>query len=313
MANAAKTRSNTKPANLSPASTAAASAATPAAAPPSVDLFDQASLSFTHGNCYVCRPAWSIPPLPVSHDGLFFITQGQGWVQYDNQRLDAKPGHLFLTRQGQTISAGHDPQSPITTWSIGFNLRVTGGLDPLRQSPWPMRLTLNQSRQAAIRPLFEQFVTPFQRATTIDRLTSRGAFFMLLAQVFGLIQTLPDKHVISRDDRPNLEHSRLTGLIEHIESNLHQPLPVHALAKRAHVTPSHLAHLFRKELGMSPSDYVRFRRLTKARSLLRQSDQPIAQIGQLVGFGDPYHFSRVFRHDEGLSPRAYRNASKHPF
>lgn len=311
MADAAKNKSKTKPGSGAAASVASAATVTPAA--PAVDLFDQATLSFIHGNCYVCRPGWSIAPMVVNADGLFFITQGRGWVQYDNQRLDAKPGDLFLTRQGQTVSAGHDPANPITTWSIGFNLRVVGGINPLRQSPWPMRLSLTTAQQTSLLPFFEQFVTPFHKKTAVDRLACRGSFFLLLAQVFTLIEHLPAAQITLRDDRPNLEHSRLTALIQHIEAHLHQTLPVHVLAKLAHVTPSHLAHLFRKELGMSPSDYVRHRRMTIARSLLRQGDLSISQIGKQVGFDDPYHFSRVFRRHEGMAPTAYRNASKHLF
>lgn len=279
----------------------------------SIDWLDQTALSFTHGNCYPCKPQWSIEPMPVSYDGLFFITQGQGWVEYDNQRLEARPGDLFLTRQGQTVAAGHAPNNPITAWSVGFNLRCLGGVDPIQQSTWPMKLTLSDAQQAVLLARFEQFVQMFHQTTPVAALACRGEFFLLLADVFTLIETLPASQVTAHQASPNPQHSRLTQLLKHIEANLDQPLQVTQLARQVHVTPSHLAHLFRGELGMSPSDYVRHRRMTLAKTLLRSGDLSIASIGKQVGFDDPYHFSRVFRRATGLSPRVYRNASKHPF
>jgi AraC family transcriptional regulator of arabinose operon len=79
-----------------------------------------------------------------------------------------------------------------------------------------------------------------------------------------------------------------------------------SLARAAQASPSHLAQLFRQELGAPPMRYLRQLRIERARRLLLVSPLRIQQIAQEVGFDDPFHFSACFRAQVGCSPRAYR-------
>jgi transcriptional regulator GlxA family with amidase domain len=55
-------------------------------------------------------------------------------------------------------------------------------------------------------------------------------------------------------------------------------------------------------------DWLRRLRVAEARRLLADLDLPVKEVGRRVGFEDPYHFSRVFRAIDGLSPSAHREA-----
>jgi len=56
----------------------------------------------------------------------------------------------------------------------------------------------------------------------------------------------------------------------------------------------------------SPSQWITFLRLEKSKVLLLQTDQPIAEIAQLVGFATLSSFSVAFKRTFGLSPHAFR-------
>lgn len=100
---------------------------------------------------------------------------------------------------------------------------------------------------------------------------------------------------------------RIDQVIRHIHTHLAEPLTVKALARLTHWSPSRLAHCFRESLGVAPMEYVDARRMEQARQLLSNSDLPIKAIGTTVGYPAPDHFSKRFRHLNGLSPQEFRS------
>jgi AraC-like DNA-binding protein len=68
----------------------------------------------------------------------------------------------------------------------------------------------------------------------------------------------------------------------------------------------YLRHLFKKEYGVSPVQYLIMKRMDHARSLLRSTDQSVKSIAYECGFGDEHYFSRLFRKAVGVSPSEFR-------
>ena len=70
----------------------------------------------------------------------------------------------------------------------------------------------------------------------------------------------------------------------------------------------YLANLFKKHSAISPREYIMRLKLNKAANLLLTSTLAIKEIGEQIGFIDPYHFSRRFKKFHGESPQRYRKA-----
>lgn len=88
-----------------------------------------------------------------------------------------------------------------------------------------------------------------------------------------------------------------------------EPLDVAALARIAHVSPTHFTRVFRATFGETPHRYLQRRRVERAMFLLRSGAEPITEICYRVGFGSVGTFSRTFRDIVGSSPREYRRAT----
>jgi transcriptional regulator GlxA family with amidase domain len=69
-----------------------------------------------------------------------------------------------------------------------------------------------------------------------------------------------------------------------------------------------LEKAFLTSLGKTPYQTLLQIRMDKARLLLREGQEKIATVARLVGFSDPKHFSSLFRHECGASPRDYRQS-----
>lgn len=72
-------------------------------------------------------------------------------------------------------------------------------------------------------------------------------------------------------------------------------------------TMNHFRNIFRKEIGITPTEFVTARRLDRAEELFSQVKDriPVKDVALQCGFQDPYYFSRQFKKRRGISPQAY--------
>ncbi len=80
-------------------------------------------------------------------------------------------------------------------------------------------------------------------------------------------------------------------------------------AEACKINVHYMAQLFKDYGKITPYEYIMRLKLNKAAQLLLNSHLPIKEIAPLVGFDDPYHFSRNFKKLFGVSPRAFKNKS----
>jgi AraC-like DNA-binding protein len=88
--------------------------------------------------------------------------------------------------------------------------------------------------------------------------------------------------------------------------NFTQDLDVEKVAKKVNLSPSHFRHLFRETTRQPFNKYLVSMRLEKARELLLQTQIPVTEVAETVGFRSPAHFSRAFHKRFGTAPSALR-------
>src|SRR5204862_1611665 len=81
---------------------------------------------------------------------------------------------------------------------------------------------------------------------------------------------------------------------------------VEMLAARVGVGARHLARLFAKHLGATPSQVAKTARVQRAKRLLNETDMPMMEIALLAGFGSLRRFNTVFSEVYGRPPTKIR-------
>jgi transcriptional regulator GlxA family with amidase domain len=85
---------------------------------------------------------------------------------------------------------------------------------------------------------------------------------------------------------------------------------VDQLARRAGLSAFHFIRTFRSAYGQTPHQYLRARRIERARDLLITTPMPITEVCVQVGFQSLGSFSSLFRRVTGETPAAYRAARR---
>lgn len=91
-----------------------------------------------------------------------------------------------------------------------------------------------------------------------------------------------------------------------VRDNLNIHLCSETLAEKACMSPATLHRKFQQNFGLSPRKFANQLRVSQAKYRLRNSNYPIAEIANQLGFSDVSHFTRVFRKSVGETPAEYR-------
>ena len=99
--------------------------------------------------------------------------------------------------------------------------------------------------------------------------------------------------------------ARMEQMVMFIRRLLPGPVSRNDLAGEFRMTPEHINYLFKKELGMTPTQFIHRERCLMAAQLLSEGRNNVAETARAAGFSDPYHFSRVFRKTMGRPPSTF--------
>lgn len=90
-----------------------------------------------------------------------------------------------------------------------------------------------------------------------------------------------------------------------IEANFDRNLDLDTVAQSVGTNKSHLCRAFRTAFGTTVVRYLSHARIEASKRLLL-AGLPVSMVSELVGFQDPYYFSRVFHKQVGTPPTAFR-------
>lgn len=97
--------------------------------------------------------------------------------------------------------------------------------------------------------------------------------------------------------------------LKYIDANFTGKLEREEMAKNVYLNADYLSRIFRKEMGMSISDYIIMLRMDMAKDLLRNTNLSITQISEKCGYSNFSYFAKMFKKSFGLSPIEFRKVN----
>ena len=132
---------------------------------------------------------------------------------------------------------------------------------------------------------------------------------LLIAEIRAQLHNVLVETWKAQDKRQAERHnSELVGdFLEALHKDPYAELHMAELAEKLGYSRSYLHNRFRKEVGMSPSDYAQRLRVKRCCQRLTSTAESVTDIAVEFGFGSSQYFSRVFKKYLGTTPSEYRN------
>ncbi len=227
----------------------------------------------------------------LSHHRLLLVTSGQGVFSANGIPVPLQTGSLLFLFEGEEVLLAEEAE--VTCLYVDFS--------GIRGNELFRRFGIHRERRCfdgfgGMIPLWKETLARAS-SDTLD-LAAEGVLLLTLS-------------------RMSKEESKRNGIVSEIldytEQSFDNPaLSISLLAERLSYHPKYLSRLFKKEMGVGYSEYLRDIRLNYARGLLDHGLDSVKNVALLSGFSDPLYFSEVFKKVVGMSPKEYIQSQREP-
>ncbi|GAA4769176.1 MULTISPECIES: AraC family transcriptional regulator [Flavobacterium] len=100
--------------------------------------------------------------------------------------------------------------------------------------------------------------------------------------------------------------SPISSSIEYIRQNIHGSINLKELSKYSCMSPTSFYRYFKRELGISPIEYILNEKIKYSKKLLSNPNIQINEVSYASGFEDCNYFIRIFKKYEGITPKQYQ-------
>ena len=97
---------------------------------------------------------------------------------------------------------------------------------------------------------------------------------------------------------------------KYVQKNYKEKLTLAMISSDIGISQGYLSSVFKKTTGSNLNDYVNYVKIEKAKDLLGMHEYMMYEISDMLGFENPYYFSKVFKRITGMTPSDYETMRK---
>lgn len=233
---------------------------------------------------------------------LIYCTAGEGFFMLEGRKNIIAKDTLLVIPEGMPHIYGASEADPWSIYWLHFTgsnaqnyLRNTSSDNPV------IHYTIDKASN--IRLLFEDIFNVLEKGFTQEAMVFSS---QVVANILGTLFFNSRNYISgSKETARHIEES-----IHFMTMNLERNFTLKQLADHANLSPTHYSCLFKKRTGYSPIDYFLRLKIQSACQYLDMTMLKVNEISQLLGFNDPYYFSRAFYKIMQQSPTSYREVMK---
>ena len=144
----------------------------------------------------------------------------------------------------------------------------------------------------------------FIKKTTNDYFCNPTGSFRLTC--YSLLCSLSSIIINNADNITTRRYSRATeALLALFSDSANLALQLKELIGKTHYSYSRMNTVFKQEVGVSPSEYLKKIRLDYAKKMLLHSEVKCSEIAQNIGYATPSRFSVYFKEQTGYTPSGF--------
>lgn len=255
---------------------------------------------YQSGHKSFCEPGWHTRIRTYDHYIIHYILSGKGIYHAPSGSFTVEAGDLFLIRPDESIHYQADQKDPWTYYWVGFNgneasntLRLCGFSET--------RMVRSYTYDGQLKEIMHSLSYP--KYSGISR---EYELLSYLNQMFSLLIRTHVQLSASKTEQYQ------TKAIEYIQQKYSDcDLRVSEIAGYVGIDRTYLYRIFYDSFQLSVQDFILDFRLSKAKSLLKYSDNPVGLIASSCGFENQSYFSTIFKKKFHKTPLQYRREKSH--
>jgi AraC-like DNA-binding protein len=243
-----------------------------------------------------CRPDYELDRRTFPWLVVELVVRGEGGLDMEGRRYALRPGSLFCYGPNTSHRITSDPQKPFLKYFVGFS------------GPEAQRVT---TRGALRVGEARQAVYPHELKEVLDRIIAEGnrkspASSVIANDYLRIFLRKLDECTAGTSGEPSRGLDSYHRAKMFLEENFLRLARTEEAAHQLGMAPETLCRLFQHFSRTSPHQFVLRLRINLAVDLLLGTNLLVKQVAERVGFEDPFHFSRVFKKLQGVSPAAFQ-------
>ncbi|WP_353948986.1 AraC family transcriptional regulator [Sporolactobacillus sp. Y61] len=253
-----------------------------------------------------CTKTQSFGPLSRNYYMLHFVLNGSGYYWIDGKSYMLQKNWCFFTPHELTTFYRANSQTPWTYVWICFDGNSVSSI--------LKHCHLSAEHAICCVPHIEEVKHLIFEMMNDSLLTPANELYIQgnLYHIFALLEKDTGASFSDMEIADNVYISQALNYIISSSRHSYERLTVKHVANHLHVSRSYLYSLFKRYLNMSPQQFIKQSKITRAGELLAKTDAPITEIAGESGYKNPFAFSRAFKSEHFLTPQEYRKIYKHP-
>lgn len=168
----------------------------------------------------------------------------------------------------------------------------------------PIYLSGQGDFQQSVRGLLLQIVACYNAREFLWNSVCYGLLLQMYAQIGRHFSAEGTRSSAAEDDKADSDIINSARL--YIDQNCALNITLDDIARFSGFSKYYFSRVFKQQLGVSFSEYLRYKRISMAEDLLIHTRQSIQDIATAAGFGSIATFNRVFREVKHCTPSKYR-------
>lgn len=247
---------------------------------------------------------------------IYLVQEGKARLHLPEKTQELTPGHLYLIPPFTQHS--YECSNYFSLYYIHIYENQTSNERVLEDFIFPVEVAATLLDVSLVKQLFE--INPdrdlkrydpsdYDNSSTLFRTISSHAQTPV-STIFatkGILYLLCSRFLAEAQHKYQITDNRIRKVLRHIRLNIDNPVSIDELSNMCCLSKDHFIRLFKKELQITPVQYINRKKIEKAQLKIITGDLPVKDIAYSLSFDNISYFNRLFRKYTGISPTQYRN------